>query len=312
MKPHLYAVVAIAALSLAACDKAEDGASSGPAASEAAADAAAAPSPSEATTAASGDLVVAEESASPEEAPAGHDGIVLAEADPHPVITENADPQTSREVAPTPASPSPKPEAPRVVIHRAPHSARSYRPEPPRLAYVFRYGLEAPVHSVRDLMEMHQAACVDAGPAVCQVLGQSLQSDGRARLDGELTLRATPRWMRSFRDEVEDQTRSLGGRIASSGLQTEEISASQVRTDGRLAAAVRMQKLHISYRSAAAVGPGEDWTPLASTWNASLGAFGSGLILLLQAAIWLAPWVGLGALGVWLYRRTRKPAAAVR
>jgi hypothetical protein len=104
-------------------------------------------------------------------------------------------------------------------------------PQAPQLAMAYRLGLVLPADQVRPLMESHQEVCERAGPDQCQVLGADAKADGKDRVSAELTLRATPAWMRVFRTRAEADAKDLGGRIQDASTEGEDLSGSIVDTD---------------------------------------------------------------------------------
>jgi len=107
----------------------------------------------------------------------------------------------------------------------------------PMLAYRYAYALEAPSDGIRDLVARHQAACQAAGPAVCQLTGAQVTETGKDRVHGEVSLKATPAWLKSFRAGLDADAKAAGGRVLTSNVSTEDLSRQIVDTE----AAVRAQ-----------------------------------------------------------------------
>jgi hypothetical protein len=110
-------------------------------------------------------------------------------------------------------------------------ASRAAAPQAPMLAMAYKLGLVVPPDQVRPLMESHQEACERAGPDQCQVLGANASADGDQRVSADLTLRATPAWMRVFRTRAEADAKDLGGRIDEAAAEGEDLSASIVDTE---------------------------------------------------------------------------------
>lgn len=104
----------------------------------------------------------------------------------------------------------------------------------PQLAYAYKYALAAPPDGIRSLMTRHEAACWAAGPAMCQVTGSSLAEDGPDRLQGVLTLRAQPQWLRVFRQGLDGDTRAVNGRTLASDTSSDDLSRSIVDTEAAI------------------------------------------------------------------------------
>lgn len=106
----------------------------------------------------------------------------------------------------------------------------------PQIAYSYAYSIAAPAQAIRDLVGRHEAACVRAGPAVCQVVGSSVSEAGEDRIGGQLILRASAPWIASFRGGLAGQARAAGGRIASAEVSSEDLSRQIVDTEASIRA----------------------------------------------------------------------------
>ncbi len=111
-----------------------------------------------------------------------------------------------------------------VVADTASPTTPATPPSMPRLAMDFRYALALPSAQVRPMMDSHQEACERAGPAQCQVTGFSSRDNEEGLTTGELTLRATPAWLRLFRARVEGDVRDARGRILNAGTAGEDVA----------------------------------------------------------------------------------------
>ena len=104
------------------------------------------------------------------------------------------------------------------------------------IAYAYFYGLELPSDRVAEVRSHHEAACVEAGPRVCQLLGSETQSYGDDQSSATLRLRATPAWLTGFRAGLAADADKAGGRIAQSRTDAEDLSRSLTDTEARLRA----------------------------------------------------------------------------
>ncbi|HXQ17330.1 MAG TPA: DUF4349 domain-containing protein [Caulobacteraceae bacterium] len=104
-------------------------------------------------------------------------------------------------------------------------------PQAPMLAMAYRLGLAVPAAQVRPLMESHQEACERAGTDQCQVMAASADAEHGDRATASLTLRATPAWVRLFRDRAEADAKDLGGKIEVSGAEGDDLSTQIADTD---------------------------------------------------------------------------------
>lgn len=107
---------------------------------------------------------------------------------------------------------------------------------PPMLAYEYDYGIETPAKQVKALMARHETACAAAGQSRCQVVASNLREIDEDRLGGTLELRASPVWLKTFRDGVGGEAKAAGGRIISSQVTSEDLSRQIVDTEARLRA----------------------------------------------------------------------------
>jgi hypothetical protein len=144
---------------------------------------------------------------------------------------ESAEVAVNAEPAPSPAGPAPL---------KATQSAQAPTAAPaataPLLAYTYTFGLELPARAVRPLLARHEAACVAAGPTVCQVTANTSESQGRDQVSATLELRARPDWLRRFRSGLEGDAQSAGGRVTGSGTETEDLTVAIVDTEAQLRA----------------------------------------------------------------------------
>lgn len=106
----------------------------------------------------------------------------------------------------------------------------------PMLAYIYGVSLELPLRSVRPMMGAHEEACRKAGPNVCQVINSSVNAQGEDSMYGNITLRAAPRWLETFRGGLEGQAREAGGRLREQSVTSEDLTRQIVDTNARLTA----------------------------------------------------------------------------
>lgn len=104
----------------------------------------------------------------------------------------------------------------------------------PMLAYVYGVSLELPLRGVRPMMSAHEEACRKAGPNVCQVINSSVNAQGEDSMYGNITLRAAPRWLDTFRSGLEGQAKDAGGRLREQSVTSEDLTRQIVDTNARL------------------------------------------------------------------------------
>ena len=104
------------------------------------------------------------------------------------------------------------------------------------LAYRYSYGFSLPGEAVAPTAERHTQACMQAGPARCQVLGSDTSQYGGDRIRASLRFRAEPGWLEEFLEEVEGDIDAAKGRVVSSDMSAEDLTRSILDTDARLKA----------------------------------------------------------------------------
>jgi len=127
-------------------------------------------------------------------------------------------------------------------------AAREPAPPPPgggapaqggvMLAYSYAMGIEAPKTAIAPMVAAHEQKCVEAGIAVCQVLGSSVQTYGEDQeiVSGYLNLRAEPKWLAEFRAGIASDATKAGGVLTANTVSTEDLTQYIVDTEARLAA----------------------------------------------------------------------------
>jgi hypothetical protein len=103
-----------------------------------------------------------------------------------------------------------------------------------RLAYSYVVAISAPAKEIRPLVDRHEAACMAAGPAVCQVTSASVDTQGADIVRGELKLRAQQDWLTGFRRTLGKDAEAAGGKLAQNDVETEDLSRQIVDTEAML------------------------------------------------------------------------------
>lgn len=123
------------------------------------------------------------------------------------------------------------PSAPAMANATAPTS-----PTAPRMAYIYRYGMELPKGRIAEVMERHEQACVRAGPATCQVILSSSDQMGEHGVSARLELRADPAWVARFRSGVAQEATAAGGKVTRASATGEDLTLALTDTEARLRA----------------------------------------------------------------------------
>ncbi|MBY0564630.1 MAG: DUF4349 domain-containing protein [Hyphomonadaceae bacterium] len=115
------------------------------------------------------------------------------------------------------------------------------------LAYSYAIGFELPSQNLIGVMDSHIEACQAAGPRQCQLIGSNRSGDPESYLEGYVSLRGEPGWLRTFRANMEAQADAAGGRIVSQTTNSEDLTRAIVDTEARLRAQTalrdRLQRL---------------------------------------------------------------------
>jgi hypothetical protein len=104
------------------------------------------------------------------------------------------------------------------------------------LAYSYSMGIEAPKGAIAPLVAAHERACIEAGTAVCQVMGSSVNAYGEDQVSGYLNLRAEPKWLANFRAGVASDAEKAGGELTANTVSTEDLTQYIIDTSARLEA----------------------------------------------------------------------------
>lgn len=204
--------------------------------------------------------------------------------------------------------------------------AGGHMPAPPKLAYAFRFGLEAPPDRVGELFEKHQKACLDATASVCQIVGAHFDRDRDGEPFGRLELRATSAWIGAFKGGLGEEVRHAGGELKHEESQATDISdeiagaKAAVQHDERVSrpteatheelanarstlnqdtARLAMSSVSLSYDAAPQFVGRDTWRPVSQAARMSAKMTSMSLAVLFTVLVTLAPWAGLGLL-LWL------------
>ncbi|HRP12094.1 MAG TPA: DUF4349 domain-containing protein [Terricaulis sp.] len=101
------------------------------------------------------------------------------------------------------------------------------------LAYTYGIGIELPSERVEALMGAHERACVEAGPRLCQLISSNRSGDPQSSVQGYMSIRGEPQWLRSFMSGMQAQADDAGGRIVSQTTGAEDLTRAIVDTEAR-------------------------------------------------------------------------------
>jgi hypothetical protein len=140
------------------------------------------------------------------------------------------------DAAPPPPAPPPPPGEPGQPAQDPGQDVDPLEQAGTLLAYSYGASIETPARNVRDLMNGHEAACREAGPALCQMLSANVNESGPDYVYGNLSLRAEPRWLEGFRNGLEGDAEAADGRLTGTTVYAEDLTRLIVDTEARLRA----------------------------------------------------------------------------
>ncbi|MBL8538550.1 MAG: DUF4349 domain-containing protein [Hyphomonadaceae bacterium] len=115
------------------------------------------------------------------------------------------------------------------------------------LAYAYAMGFEIPSQNLAGVMDAHVQACQTAGPRLCQLVSSNRSGDPESYVEGYVSLRGEPSWLRAFMAGMEADANAAGGRVISQTTTTEDLTRAIVDTEARLRAQTalrdRLQRL---------------------------------------------------------------------
>jgi hypothetical protein len=103
------------------------------------------------------------------------------------------------------------------------------------LAYSYSATLSLPTDNVAKTMKGHEQRCITAGPALCQVVTAASQKEGDF-VRANLTLRATPAWLGTFRGGLEQDAKGADGKVVAQGVTSEDLTRNITDSEARLRA----------------------------------------------------------------------------
>lgn len=109
------------------------------------------------------------------------------------------------------------------------------------LAYSYAMGVKAPKNMIEPLVAAHTKICVDAGPALCQVLGSSVNAYNDEQVSGYLSLRAEPKWLAAYRASIPVDAEKAGGKITQNTVSAEDLTTQITDTEARLQAKIALR-----------------------------------------------------------------------
>jgi len=139
------------------------------------------------------------------------------------------------------SAPVPPPNSPRNPQSQDNPSSQSF------LAYRYNYGFSLPAKSVAVTAKSHAQICLEAGPNKCQVLNSSTSAYNKDQVSANLSMRAEPNWLDSFKSEIQSSIEAAKGNMTNNSVSADDLTRQILDTDARLKAQTtlrdRLQRL---------------------------------------------------------------------
>lgn len=102
------------------------------------------------------------------------------------------------------------------------------------MAYTYAWGFQVPTGNMEGLLNAHKKVCEDAGPAKCYVVNSGISGLGQESSYGNLYLRASEDWVRTFEAGVENGLKPFDGSLDSNSRSGEDLTVQIVDGTARL------------------------------------------------------------------------------
>lgn len=123
----------------------------------------------------------------------------------------------------------------RQIIQPDPNGGGGGQPTGQRLiAYTYNYGFKVPSAAMQGLLDTHKKQCEDAGPSKCYVVNSSISGLGEDQSYGNMTLRGSADWIKTFRAGMVDGLKPFNATLDSNSDSAEDLTVSIVDSEARL------------------------------------------------------------------------------
>lgn len=187
----------------------------------------------------------AQETASPPMAASG--GYAVASRGVADGRTEEAADTAAPADAPAPPPPAPAGEQVAQAPQQTPPGNGGTNSPVLYLAYAYQVSFELPADHLSDVVNAHVQACQAAGPRLCQLVGSGVSGDPQSYMQGTVSIRAEPNWLRTFMASLDRQADAAGGRVTGRNVSSEDLTRQIVDTEAHLRAQTalrdRLQRL---------------------------------------------------------------------
>lgn len=149
-----------------------------------------------------------------------------AMAPPAPPMAEFAPGQASGGSAPL--------DMDRTIIQPDPNGGGGQPVAQRLIAYTYNYGFKVPAMRMQGLLDAHKKQCEDAGPAKCYVVNSSISGLGGEQSYGQMTIRGSADWVRTFRAGMVEGLKPFDATLDSNSDSAEDLTVNIVDSEARL------------------------------------------------------------------------------
>lgn len=127
------------------------------------------------------------------------------------------------------------PDINQQIIQPDPNGPGGGQPAGQRLiAYTYNYGFKVPATGMQGLLDAHKKQCEDAGAAKCYVVNSSISGLGEDQSYGQMTIRGSADWVRTFRAGMVDGLKPFNATLDSNSDSAEDLTVNIVDSEARL------------------------------------------------------------------------------
>jgi hypothetical protein len=132
-----------------------------------------------------------------------------------------------------------------VMTGRSPADSQIIQPDPDGggggqpagqrlIAYTYNYGFKVPSTGMQCLLDAHKKQCEDAGPSKCYVVNSSISGLGEDQSYGQMTIRGSADWVKTFRAGMVDGLKPFNATLDSNSDSAEDLTVNIVDSEARL------------------------------------------------------------------------------
>ncbi|MBK8837790.1 MAG: DUF4349 domain-containing protein [Hyphomonadaceae bacterium] len=126
------------------------------------------------------------------------------------------------------------PDMDRQIIQPDPNAGGGQPAGQRLIAYTYNYGFKVPATAMQALLDAHKKQCEDAGPVKCYVVNSSISGLGEDQSYGQMTLRGSADWVRTFRSGMSEGLKPFNATLDSNSDSAEDLTVNIVDSEARL------------------------------------------------------------------------------